>query len=68
MAWIDDFIEWCRDQREANLEQAERYESGRQRLFQHDVDTSDEAINRHRRVAADLSALIARAERDRDAE
>lgn len=67
MAWIDDFIEWCRHQRELNLEQAERYESGRQRLFEHEEDVSEDAVNRHRRIVADLAALIARAERERDA-
>ena len=67
MAGIDDFIEWCRYQREVNLEQAERYESGRQRLLQGDEDISQDAINRHRKTVADLTALMARAERDRGA-
>ena len=66
MAAIDDFIEWCRNQRDVNLEQAERYESGRQRLFDNEVDVSAEAINRHRKTVADMSALIARAERERE--
>lgn len=68
MTWIDDFIGWCAYQREVNLDQAERYESGHQRLFQSDLDVSQEAIDRHRRTVADLTILIRRAERERDAQ
>ena len=64
LAWIDDFIEWCRSQRAINLEQAERYESGRQQLFEGDRDVSESAVNRHRGTVADLTILIARAERE----
>jgi hypothetical protein len=66
VSWIDDFIEWCRNARQANLEQAERYESGQQRLLHNDVDVSEEAANRHRRIVADMTNLIARAERNLD--
>jgi hypothetical protein len=67
VAAIDDFIEWCRSQRDVNLEQAERYESGRQRLLDNEVDVSAEAIDRDRKIVADMTALIARAEREREA-
>lgn len=67
MAWIDDFILWCQDQRQWAAAQLESFESGQQRLFHNNVDVSPEAIKRYQRTIQEMDALIERADRDRNA-
>ena len=64
MKWAGEFLEWCRQSREAMREQANWLEAGKMRLLHNNVDTSQEAAAGYRHKIAELDALIAKIEAD----